>query len=486
MEIPQRFLESMQRLLNEEYPAFLACYDQPPVAGLRANTLKVSPQELRQRLNFELAPLPGIPAGFRLEQGPGSAHFLPGRHPYHAAGLYYLQEPSAMAVAELLAPQPGELVLDLCAAPGGKSTHLAALMQNQGVLVANETHPRRVWELAENLERCGVRNAAIINETPQRLAQRLGPVFDRVLVDAPCSGEGMFRKSEAARQEWNPEAGQSCALRQTSILEEAAALLRPGGWLAYSTCTFNPQENETVIARLLAAHPEFELVEANLAIPGKAQGRPDWAAPGFQHASLEKALRLWPHRVVGEGHFMALLRKSATGMGSSKPRTSSQGRSMTRKGSLEHITPPEKQAFQAFVETVLHNSQADEILAGGRLHLAGSYLYLIPPEMPDWKGLHTIHPGWWLGSLKTGQFGQRPRFEPAHALAMGIQAGDCRQTVDLSVDAPETLAYLRGETLRREGSEGWNLVTVDGFSLGWGKYSHGALKNDYPRGIRWP
>ena len=185
----------------------------------------------------------------------------PGKHPYHAAGLYYLQDPSAMAVAELLDPQPGERVLDLAAAPGGKATHIAAKMQGQGLLVANEIHPKRAWELAGNLERWGAINVAITNETPERLAERFEDFFDRVLVDAPCSGEGMLRKGEAARVEWAPELVHGCALRQTTILEQAARLVRPGGRLVYSTCTFNPEENEGTVARFLDTHPEFELIE---------------------------------------------------------------------------------------------------------------------------------------------------------------------------------------------------------------------------------
>ena len=165
-----------------------------------------------------------------------------------------------MAVAELLNPRPGEAVLDLCAAPGGKTTHLAALMGNQGVLVANETHPKRVWELAENLERWGTHNTIITNESPPRLAERLSGFFDKILVDAPCSGEGMFRKSEAARRDWSLEHTLHCAQRQLAILDSAAQMLKPGGLLAYSTCTFNPLENEATVARFLKSHPDFEIL----------------------------------------------------------------------------------------------------------------------------------------------------------------------------------------------------------------------------------
>ncbi len=238
--------------------AFLASYEALPDIGLRVNTLKIAPDAFRQLSPFDLAPVPWCAAGFTVAGDDAE----PGKHPYHAAGLYYLQDPSAMAVAELLDPQPGERVLDLAAAPGGKATHIAALMGGEGLLVANEIHPRRAWELAGNLERWGARNVAVTNETPERLAERFEGFFDRVLLDAPCSGEGMMRKSEAARVEWAPELVRGCALRQSAILEQAARLVRPEGRLAYATCTFNPEENEGTIARFLAAHPEFDLVEA--------------------------------------------------------------------------------------------------------------------------------------------------------------------------------------------------------------------------------
>jgi 16S rRNA C967 or C1407 C5-methylase (RsmB/RsmF family) len=243
--LPPTFLLRMQKLLGSEYAAFLASYQQTPVTGLRLNTLKLSKAAWETLTPYPLSPVPWCPAGSVIAPTiSGPYPIPPGKHPYHAAGLYYLQDPSAMGAAELLAPQPGERVLDLAAAPGGKTTHLAALMADEGILVANEIHPQRTWDLAENLERCGVRHAAILNEPPARLAEHFGPFFDRVLLDAPCSGEGMFRKNPIARQEWKPGLVASCALRQAEILAHAASLVRPGGWLAYTTCTFAPEENE--------------------------------------------------------------------------------------------------------------------------------------------------------------------------------------------------------------------------------------------------
>jgi 16S rRNA C967 or C1407 C5-methylase (RsmB/RsmF family)/NOL1/NOP2/fmu family ribosome biogenesis protein len=462
----------MQRLLGDEFPAFLAACAGPPVAGLRANTLKLDVHLLN--IVYPLiryadglsqpSAFPWCPSGFPLLPGAQS-----GKHPFHAAGLYYLQDPSAMAVAELLAPQPGERVLDLAAAPGGKTTHIAALMRSQGLLVANEIHPRRVWELAENLERCGVTHAAVLNETPERLADHFGAFFDRVLLDAPCSGEGMFRKSESARQAWTPELVRSCALRQAAILEAAARLARPGGILAYSTCTFAPEENEAVIAGFLHGHPEFELLES-ARFPGFTPGRGDWLEDGAGEAlPLQRTVRLWPHQGGPEGHFIAVLQRQGGGREAAPPQA--------RKPRGGRLSAEVKTAFGKFwQDTLLLPAPQD------RLALHGAYLYRVPEGLRDLAGLKVIHPGWWLGEMK------KARFEPSHGLALGIKAENARRTVDLSVqDAP---AYLRGETLSAEGEPGRVLVTVrvagNSFPLGWGKRVGSSIKNAYPKGLRWP
>lgn len=366
-----------------------------------------------------------------------------------------------MAVAEILAPQPGERVLDLSAAPGGKSTHLASLMSNQGWLAVNEIHPQRVWELAENLERWGATHVTILNETPARLADHFGAFFDRVLIDAPCSGEGMFRKSEAARRAWSPELVQSCALRQANILAQAVKLVRPGGWLAYATCTFNPQENEAVIAQLLREHPEYEIVEIPLR-PGFDPGRPDWA-PGAPE-SLSRAVRLWPYLAPGEGHFVALLQKSAH----APHPVARPGPSRLNKVDLET-----QRLFSNFCQASLNitfNSQ--------NLVKVGSYLYNLPENLPDLGNLNVIHPGWWLGVVRKG------RFEPSHALALALRTDQAKQVVCFESTSAYVAAYLRGETLPSPGEDGWILVCVDGFALGWGKRVQGVVKNFYPRGLR--
>ncbi|MFQ5854935.1 MAG: RsmB/NOP family class I SAM-dependent RNA methyltransferase [Anaerolineae bacterium] len=468
-ELPEAFLARMERLLGSEYGQFLASYQVPPAVGLRVNTLKVSPRRFLALTPFNLTSIPGSPAGFLVSGGE-----LPGRHPYHAAGLYYLQDPAAMAVTELLNPQPGERVLDLAAAPGGKATHIASLMQNEGLLVANEIHPKRVWALAGNLERWGARNAVITNEAPDRLADHFGNFFDRVLVDAPCSGEGMFRKSETARTEWTPELVSGCAMRQSAILNEAARMVRPGGWLAYATCTFAPEENEGVVARFACEHPEFELVEPPRR-PGCEPGRPDWVdegdrpstalrrSSGHRLPELRRTVRLWPHRGPGEGHFVALLRRNGSGTGETP-----------RSRLPDEVSGQVRRLYEAFCREHLIAMPASDHLA-----LAGSYLYRVPAALPVMKDLRVVHPGWWLGTIK------RNRFEPSHALAMSLTVHDVHRAINLAPDSYEVLAYLRGETLRVAGDDGWVMVAVDVYPLGWGKRVRGIVKNRYPRGLRW-
>jgi len=481
LPIPAKFLERMHHLLGDEFTPFLAHYNQPASVGLRVNTLKLLPEAFQALSPFALAPIPWCPAGFESCSAISVIDTAqPGKHPYHAAGLYYLQEPSAMAVAEVLDPQPGDSVLDLSAAPGGKATHLSALMQNEGLLVANEIHPRRAWELAENLERWGARNAAITSATPRQLADHFGEFFDKVLVDAPCSGEGMFRKSEAARREWSPELVQSCAIRQSAILGQAAHLVRPGGKLAYSTCTFAPEENECVIASFLDKHPEFELLAAPVK-PGFSPGRPEWVELGHSLPELRNTVRLWPHLATGEGHFIALLRKKGTPVRENLParRPAPISRSIFRHlQDFCHANLAGDHPLLALEGQSCARSLTN-VAISAHLSVSGSYLYVLPSGLPDLTGLKVIHPGWWLGTVK------KDRFEPSHALALALKASQARRTLKLEQDDSQVLPYLSGATLDNQGEEGWVLVTVGDFPLGWGKRVQGRVKNYYPHGLRW-
>jgi len=460
INLPQPFISRMQTLLGEEVGAFVASYAFPSTAGLRVNTGKIPEDAFRQLVQWELDPIPWSPAGFRI-----LGEDRPGRHPFHAAGLYYLQEPSAMAVAEALDVQPGDLVLDLAASPGGKATHIASLLRGTGTLIANEIIGSRIKPLGENLERWGVPNTILLNEEPGRLADRLGPVFDRVLLDAPCSGEGMFRKSPIAIREWSPEHVAGSADRQAKILVEAARLVRPGGHLLYSTCTFAPEENEQQIARFLDLHPEWELVRIPLR-PGFTPARHDWS--GSDHP-LERAVRIWPHVAHGEGHFLALLRRS----GGNDLEVSD----VVSERDTNKPVSPVLAAWIRFVEETL-NPEAFPVNFTNRSQLVEQkeMLFLAPSASPALHGLRVVRPGLPLGEAKPG------RFEPSHALALALRSDEVREVLDLSV--AEAKRFLQGEQLRSSGSPGWLLVTVEGFALGWGKRSGDVVKNHYPKGLR--
>jgi NOL1/NOP2/sun family putative RNA methylase len=454
---PEAFLARMRAWLGPEgYRAFREALERPSWQGLRINTRKTDRESFLAMSPFALQPIPWVREGFYY-----FTPSRPGRHPFHAAGVYYIQEPSAMAVAPALNPEPGDRVLDLCAAPGGKATHLGALLQGKGLLVANEPHPQRVHILAENIERFGIVNALVTNETPERLAKRFPAFFDKILVDAPCSGEGMFRKDPASRDEWSLLRVESCAARQRTILHAAAQMLRPGGTLVYATCTFAPEENEGVIESFLRTQEGFEVEEIPAARRFFSPGHPDWVEKG--RVDLVLTARLWPHLQDGEGHFIARLRK-----------TGGQAAASPVKRRRSSSLPAEARAsYRQFAESTLRRIPDGEFL------LFGAQLYLLPPGVPDLDGIRVVRPGWHLGTWK------KSRLEPGHALALGLGSGEAWQTLDLPADSPEVYRYLQGQTLERKGPEGWVLVTVERFPLGWAKRSGGVLKNHYPKGLRW-
>jgi 16S rRNA C967 or C1407 C5-methylase (RsmB/RsmF family)/NOL1/NOP2/fmu family ribosome biogenesis protein len=449
----------MAELLGPETDDFLAAL-ATPAAGLRVNTLRLAPERFREICPLELAPLPFPPEGFLVADDS-----RPGAHPYHAAGLYYLQDPGAMVVGALPELPPEARVLDLAAAPGGKATHLAARMAGSGVLIANDLHPGRAWELAGNLERIGARNAIVTADRPDRLADRWGAWFDLVLVDAPCSGESMFHKSDAARREWSLNSVLGCARRQGDLLRDAVRLVRPGGTLLYSTCTFAPEENEAVLAGLLAAEPELEMAVLP-SIPGASPGRPDWAGPGAD-AEIARALRLWPHHLPGAGHFVAGLQRSG---GSTRHRAAA-----AEEGSYgEALEGEPLRLFQEFSAESLHSLP----LAGHRLTLEGEEVYAVPAGAPGLSEIRVLRPGWWLGTARKG------RFEPSHSLAMALSPADVAEALVVDPGSDAASAYLRGEALRDAGTKGWVWIAVDGFPLGWGKRSDTTIKNHYPKGLR--
>ncbi|WP_462413075.1 RsmF rRNA methyltransferase first C-terminal domain-containing protein [Neobacillus sp. Marseille-QA0830] len=453
MQLPEQFLIKMKDLLKDEYEDFIHSYEENRAQGLRVNTLKISLEEFQNISPFTLKKIPWVKEGFYYGN-----EDRPGKHPYHDAGLYYIQEPSAMAAAEMVDPKPGERVLDLCSAPGGKTTHIAEKMQQQGFLLTNEIHPARAKILSQNVERMGITNAVVTNESPARLAQRFPAYFDRIMVDAPCSGEGMFRKDPDACAEWSPENVEVCAVRQLEILESAATMLRPGGRLVYSTCTFSPEENEGTISRFLEQNRHFE-IEHVQAYEGFAKGRCDWAAE--TPADIDHTIRIWPHQVQGEGHFIAVLRKT-------------DGEEPSKRKFVKTLSDKKLvKSYQAFAEVSLKQPPNGEYL------LFGDQLYLIPKDMLSLNQFKVIRPGWHLGTIK------KNRFEPSHALALSLTGESVYHRWNLDSQSRELTAYLKGEALQVEGPKGWYLVEVDGYSLGWGKVSGGILKNHYPKGLRW-
>ena len=427
--LPEAFLQRMEAQLGSEYPAFLESLERPRAVALRFNPMKGE----RPVLPFVGAPVPWEPEGFYYDP-----ETRPGLHVYHEAGVYYLQEASAMAPVALLDPKPGERVCDLCAAPGGKTTQIAGRMLGRGFLVCNEINPKRAKILSRNIERMGVANALVTNEHPETLASRFPGFFDRVLVDAPCSGEGMFRKEEAAVTDWSQETVQMCARRQREILNSAARLVGPGGRLVYSTCTFAPEEDEETVAAFLEAHPEFtpEPVEA------------PWFVPG-ENASY----RMWPHKLLGEGHFAAVLRKT-------------QGES----GEVP-ACPGEKcpKAWESFAK------ELDITLPEGKAVPFGQSLYWAPMELPELNRLKVLRPGLELGTERKG------RFEPAHALALWLKT--CAVAESFPPESPEMKAYLHGDVVP-SGKKGWCLIQAGGYAIGWGKGDGSVLKNHYPKGLR--
>ncbi|RKN85054.1 RsmB/NOP family class I SAM-dependent RNA methyltransferase [Paenibacillus ginsengarvi] len=458
-ELPQAFIGRIRDQLGEEAEAFLHSYDEARTYGLRLNPLKLDnhagDEPIRERLNalFRLSPVPWCEEGYYYDETA-----RPGKHPFHQAGLYYIQEPSAMSSAELLAPQPGDIVLDLAAAPGGKTTQIAAMMKGRGLLVTNEIHPARAKILSENVERMGIANAVVVCAAPDALARKFAGMFDKIMLDAPCSGEGMFRKDAEAVSEWSPDHVTMCAARQLDILNSAAVMLKPGGQLAYSTCTFNCEENENAIDSFLAGHPDFRLVRTE---------------------------RLWPHLVRGEGHFVALLSKKGNLETSRENDYAAANPKKERGGKSSGAADKTVREAMTLASGLLEDIVPGFTLPPGEPVLFGEQLYWLsaapgcPLRPAHLDGLKILRPGLHLALLRKG------RAEPSHSLAMAVRADQCRSVMRLDVNAPETEAYLRGETIVAGGEvSGWTLVTVEGYPLGWGKASGGQLKNHFPKGLR--
>lgn len=437
MNLPSEFTDRMKKTLGDEYDSFIAEYDKNEVKGLRINLLKGEAQDIRETVKNAIQGVDFDIVNW-CEEGYcyGESEARPGSHPLHEAGVYYIQEPSAMLPVTLLDIKEGQRILDMCASPGGKSTQIASYMGGSGFLVSNEINPQRAKNLSENIERMGVKNCYVTNEDSGNLSKHFPAYFDRILVDAPCSGEGMFRKNPEAVNEWSPANVKLCADRQDEIMENAYIALAPGGRMVYSTCTFAPEEDEGTIERFVEKHGDMKLV------------------------SMEK---LYPHKIKGEGHFAAILIKDG-------------------EENLSHNPPAngfEKSASKSDLKEYLQFEEENlKIKAEGVFYRNKDNIYLLPNEAPCMKGLKVVRPGLHLGTVK------KNRFEPAHAFAMALKAIDVKRSVNLSSDSNEIYKYIAGETFNVSGETGWNLVLVDGFSIGWGKLTGAVLKNHYPKGLR--
>lgn len=429
--IPAAFFENVRAQLGNDAEAFLAALQDTPVRGIRLNPrYALKPPEDAGR------PVPWYPGMYELSMDSDA-----GKSICHEGGGCYLQEPSAAAPAAVMAPKPGELILDLCAAPGGKTTAMAALAP-EAFFVANEIHPERARILSSNVERLGCAHVAVFQETPQRLAEQWTVRFDGVLVDAPCSGEGMFRRHPETADEWTPEAPAACARRQSVILDDAARMVRPGGRLCYSTCTFNRLENEDQVAAFLERHPDFE--PALFELPGVG-------------TSAGGCIRLWPHRLRGEGHFVALLRRRGDAPARREPNP------LPRKAADQSLL---EEAGRMLKELTDERLKADLAFGGG--------VWQQLENIPKYDRLKCLRPGLRL-------FQQRgSTLIPDHALSRACRA---RQTRNL--DNVQAARYIHGETLEvPETLRGWTQVWSDGVPLGWGKATQGVLKNHYPKGLR--
>lgn len=457
LKLSEEYLNRMRVLLGEEeFSAYLKSFDEERLYGLRVNTAKVTPEAFPELVSWDLKPVPWIPNGFYYE---GTER--PAKDPYYYAGLYYLQEPSAMTPAMLLPVEPGDRVLDLCGAPGGKSTELGVKLAGKGVLISNDISNSRAKALLKNLELWGISNICVTSETPDKLADVFGPWFDKILIDAPCSGEGMFRKDDDMVKSYEERGPEYYSEIQKEITDQAVRMLAPGGLLLYSTCTFSRCEDEEIICHILENHQEMELIRL----------------PLFEGASggigLDGCIRLFPHKIKGEGHFISLLRKN--GGGAERTAAGSRERSRTEpQGKKAPALPTEVMDFLA-----LMNREFD----GSRIMIKNDSVYYLPENFVPAKELRYLRTGLLLGELKN------KRFEPGQALAMTLHAEEFRQTISWKKEDDRVIRYLKGETISLTPEEGpvkgWCLVCVDGYPLGFAKGTGMALKNKYYPGWRW-
>ena len=451
MNLPEKYTESMKMMLGDEYDSYIESFNDKRLYGLRVNNLKISTEDFLKICPFKLEPVPWIENGFYYSEDD-----KPAKHPYYFAGLYYIQEPSAMTPANVLPIEEGDVVFDMCAAPGGKSTELAAKLNKTGLLITNDISNSRAKALLKNVEVFGVHNLCVLNEDPVGIASRFSGFFDKVLIDAPCSGEGMFRKDNKLIKAWEKNGPEFYSQIQRNIILAGADMLKPGGKLLYSTCTFSKLEDEDSVIHLLTNRPDMHLIDIK-------------PYEGFSHGfdtdegyHLEKAVRIFPHKMPGEGHFVALFEKDGEDYTSSK-----------RPVSAKTKLPDELKEFMD--STTFEYDPA-------YINIRDTRVFLTSPYMAEERGLRIIRNGLLLGELK------KNRFEPSQAFAMALTKDQFNNCLDLPVSDDRVIRYLKGETIDIDDfnvKSGWTLVCVDGYPLGWGKNANGQLKNKYLAGWRW-
>lgn len=461
MELPVAFETKMKEMLGSDYENYLASFSEESYQGLRVNTAKIPVEEFLNISPYNLTPVPWCPNGFYYEKGE-----KPAKHPFYFAGLYYIQEPSAMTTASLLPIEKGDVVLDLCAAPGGKSTELAARLNGSGLLITNDISNSRAKALLKNIEVFGVGNVLVTSEPPNTLANRFPAFFDKILIDAPCSGEGMFRKQNNMTKAWESNGVDLFVGLQRSILKEAVTMLKPGGMIIYSTCTFSKEENEQSIEYLLSLDDSLELVELPV-FDGFDTGHVEWG--NTNNEDLKKCRRLWPHRIKGEGHFVALVRKRI-----------SEGQSIAQPVS-EYVFSKDKLSKEA--EEFIHSLSYPFDMS--RIDVQKERVFYIPQKMPYVKGLRILRCGLYMGDMK------KNRFEPSQSLAMFLHENEFSNTLKLPTEDDRVIRYLKGETIELTAEEeslikdGICLICVDNYPLGFGKNTRGTIKNKYLPGWRW-
>jgi len=555
--LPAPFVRAAASWLGDEAPAFLAACARPPRLAIRAHggTLRGGLSALRDALaalNVDTATWPAVPWWPAALLPPGEQGVRLAAHPLARVGALYAQDPAALAAVAVLDPQPGERVLDLCAAPGGKATAIADRLAGRGVLVANDVDTGRARELGRTLERWGVANAAVLSVAPEELAARAPALFDRVLVDAPCSGEAMFGRHAAAAADWSPAHVAGCAARQRPLLDAARALVRPGGLLVYATCTFNPEEDEGVVAAYLAAHPGDTLEDAVRRVHGASPGRPDLAAPRESVAdddlkpihlddsnALARCARLWPHRTVGMGHFVAAIRVSVASIGEhnwagttpahTRPtgRASGRARGTDTEGSLARKSPgsagvpPVPGSTRGWAGSVARavspqmtpglrradgrlrseangaNTMVDDVtavqslvaavapdlpaLGRGGVTIRGDTAYVVPPDLPPELAGIALTPGLAVAERRGRTW------RPAHALAMALRPDEAAHAIALDEAAATTFLSGHPVAIPDGGAgqpDGLALAAWHGYPLGWGRARDGALTSLLPKGLR--